>query len=236
MTSIYKSGRSTFMKKLRAKKARRMVAYHSGPVQGRFRGQSGVPDELYNTMAWSWPVTAYTPGTTTAALIFCGNGMFVPDVQAVVTTQPYGYDNLAALYGQYCVLSSTAYVTFENLQTGQSTAVFLMPSTNITAYASFDSARNDPKAGQVKIIGGSSLAVDTIRYMTGKASTAEMEGLPPATIRSDDTYSAAVSANPTNLWYWFIYFNSTNSINCKVSIKIVYRCRWSKRVNLALGT
>jgi hypothetical protein len=151
---------------------------------------------------------------------FRGNSCFDPDYTGV-GVQPYGWDQIAAIYGRYRVVSSKITVTWFVEEDYRELRVVVLPTNDetITNHEFEDLAvmpfarskqvlRYSNGVGQNTI--SNSLATDKLYPILGKA----MSG----------THSL-VGGEPGWLWYWHVYFDTVQSaeeLTITFSVRIEY--------------
>lgn len=181
----------------------------------------------------------YAPGTTFGGLIYKGNSLYLPDGNTTpyTTSQPYGFDTMSVLYQNFCVSGSICSITAENLTDNTSLQVTMVPSTVASTYSSMATALSDPKALPLRTCSAETAGGNHIVRFKQYMRTCASEGLRDIDIMTNTNYYGTGTTDPSSIWYWFIYFNSTGSatISTKVNIEITYYVRWSLRYNSTLG-
>lgn len=151
--------------------------------------------------------TATTAGSQTIWKI---NSIYDPD-GAVGGHQPYGYDQLTALYGRYRVLKTRWRVAF-GTSTGTMHVVVLPVSgalaNSIASDTTFQTACEMPRARSAVIGGGGSPAIN----LNGTIDLPALTGATITEYKSDDRYSAAINTDPSTVMYLYVgYYNPTAS-------------------------
>ncbi len=149
--------------------------------------------KYFETVAQS---TATTAGS---ALIYKINSLYDPN-GSLGGHQPYGYDQLSALYGRYRVLRCRYRITF-GTSTGTMHAL-VVPTSGALANAiasdtTFWTASEMPYAKQGVIGGGGSPAV----HLNGSIQLPMLFGTTITEYKADDRYSAANNTDPAAICY-----------------------------------
>lgn len=122
------------------------------------------------------------------------NSLFDPD-RAGVGHQPYGYDQLAALYNRYRVIS-TSYVITGHSADGVPVPIRIIaiPNNGNLLLTTGDAAMENPRAKFVNQMPGG-----TIAKLTGKVYMPSLFGRTRAQYMADDRYQSQVNASPAEL-------------------------------------
>lgn len=173
--------------------------------------------------------------STSNLQIYSGNSLYDPDV-TFTGAQPYGFDQLAGLYGDYVVYG--AKIELQIVPTGSDEiphnnaiqfALFptpdqSIPNTNIMQtfaqfpYAQYKTA--NATTGQGKL------------FFKGYMSTAKMFGVSKQTVTSDDRYGALVNDDPEKPWYWQVrgqMLGATGTTTVNVVSRLTYYCKFHRR-------
>lgn len=172
-----------------------------------------------------------TPGTGMLR-VFRGNGMFDPD-RTGVGHQPYGFDQLAALYKYYNVSGSSIRVWFAVASAGNAMMINVSPDASATSTPSmtasselFEFFRGDPlitsntEGGQAVV--SKSDAMTSKAIMMGRWQEADNTG--------------TATADPTNQWNWNIgLFNASgvSTVTGNLFVRITYDVTWSEPLDFA---
>lgn len=165
-----------------------------------------VPDRLHVKLRYS---DIYTVTNTVGSVSYQrwrGNSVFDPD-QTGAGTQPSGFDQWSAFYQNYVVHGSalTVRVVNSDASSGSINKQDWYYGLCPTAFATGTEATVQDWAEQpyAKVRFSGTYNLDA-REQTIKSymSSAKMFGVPPRSIVADVTYSALVTANPANQWYW----------------------------------
>ena len=117
------------------------------------------------------------------------NSVFDPDVISGVPTQPYGFDQLAALYNRYRVISCSYSINFYNAST--ITRCVAVPANQTTFPNGVSDAVSNPRAQwKVQIPGGNTQTIH------GKVYMPSIVGRNKAQYMADDRFQAQVDASP----------------------------------------
>jgi len=166
---------------------------------------------------------------------FRGNSAFDPDYTST-GAQPTGFDQWAAFFNEYVVLSSSIELELMGGTSG-SVEYVIYPSYNTTSPASSLDASARPYAKRVVI---SSNGNSVHARLHQSMSTAQMLGVKPEAIIDDDAYGATISANPGSaaVWYWSVVaqnINNTNTLADVIRVRLLFDVLFHDRVQLSLS-
>jgi len=99
----------------------------------RFPGV-GFPDQLRCTLRYSDAGSQFTAAVTPAAQVFRANSLFDPDLTGV-GSQPEYFDQLSAVYSQYCVQGCHIKCEIFNTGTTSNVCVLLYSDVNVATQA-----------------------------------------------------------------------------------------------------
>lgn len=141
--------------------------------------------------------TYNTGGAIFYQQVMRGNSVFDPDYTGA-GRQPTFFDQMAALYNRYTVRASTCKVMPVFNATGNSgiTNCYLYPSAIATAPSNYYDATQTPF-----VVSDLTIA-NTRRALSRGMTTSQICGVPSVTVTADDTFSSAVTGNPTIDWFW----------------------------------
>lgn len=160
-----------------------------------------MPDRIYVKMGYIEELTGqYTAGVP-YRYTFRGNSLYDPDSTGA-GHQPMSFDQWSALYSNYTVHGSKIEMEVLPLSSALIAGVLewlVYPGTTAPVIGDGEFSRYKEqkytKAGFTNHYKG--------KYTTRNyISTAKMFGRSPVAIKSDVSFSAAINANPTNVWYW----------------------------------
>lgn len=170
-------------------------------------------------------VVTLSPGANFFEYIFTGNGLFDPNVTGT-GGQPAGYDQWANFYTKYLVLGSKIKLTVVNNSATNNAAISVFPTDQTSGVVDFSSATAQPYSRWNVINFTGSISKMTLRnsIMTSKVWGKDC--------RYDDLFTATVSNNPSNIWYWCINGDSQPGGNISVTlyVEIFYKTMFFKRV------
>ncbi len=158
---------------------------------------------MYVTLNYIYEATFTIATVTGTQQVMNLNSLFDPD-RTGTGHQPYGYDQLAALYNRYRVLKSKWEVTF-----GSTTVTYyavLLPSngtlTAISNATTFEAAAEAPLAKST-LVGANA---ESVIYRGGIALN-ELNGVTTTEYLADDRFEAQIGSSPAELivltagWY-----------------------------------
>lgn len=158
--------------------------------------------------------------------VFAGNGLFDPDITGV-GSQPYGYDNwcgASGFFSKYKVYASkiTIYVSSTNVSgTMPVCKVFLFPSETLAPAFTNPGDLTQYAYCKQGVLGANTttgLLCKITNYSTSKLILGKEKA-------NDEEATAASTANPSNIWYWHVYIDTsgwTVEATIKMDIKIKY--------------
>lgn len=152
--------------------------------------------------------------------IFRANSCYDPDYSGV-GVQPYGWDEWCALYGAYRCGGSKIKVNFYPTDTCRLLKVFLFPANTLAiTHVDQSDLRQIPYCKCVTFGDGSGPGRHNKikHYCTTRR-------INPDYASKDKDYQASVNANPSMVWYWLIYFDTTNTqeeITITFDVQITY--------------
>lgn len=226
------------------KRARRMRGRRGGPRGGGLGGNStrtgttlrsvtgGFPDKARVRLQWAQLFTeAAFAGTTRRE--YLGNSVFDP-AGASGTDQPTNFDLYAAAYAEYRVWGSEIEIVAGTIETkasgtGSDTPVRIaITPFNATQTLSITDAWTNPRA---KI--GFATSAKPLRIKS-RMSTPAMVGIPAAAFPGQGALDAAVTASPSDLWYWSVTYasldGSTNVASMTIQARVTYDVEFFNRV------
>lgn len=154
-----------------------------------------VPDRMNVKLAYS-DIQQMTSTATANTFIVRGNSCFDPDFTGA-GHQPRAYDQWAAFYNSYVVLSSTLELVPVCLTA--SVIVALYPKTDTTADVSVKTVLERPRMKYRTLQAGGN---PSTRF-TSTSSSMAILGIDKTEI-FDDQYSAGTTGNPTQQWFWSV--------------------------------
>lgn len=166
-----------------------------------------------------------------------GNSLYDPDYTGT-GTQPAGYDQWTALYNKYLVRASKMSVTVVSLDGNESEAetieLGLMPSPDFEYVTPDVQHIGTLPYGKFQIAsfnGGPQRNIIS-NYM----STAKIWGVATSTVSGENAFSADISANPSNDWYWTVYLQPADEASTEtyvLYVQITYYAEFFDRKILA---
>lgn len=177
----------------------------------------GFPDRYRCYLKYSEMSVNFTGSATPAAQVY-RSSLFDPNLTGV-GHQPQYFDQLAAVYGRYCVLGMQAIVEVSN---NSST----IPAFGVISFADLDiSAQSVESLSEWKYTKkfpiGTANGRGSFTISTPFVETAKIMGQPK--VETDSNLYASVLATPTDPWYVIIKMaaddgTSTINVYCKITI------------------
>lgn len=208
-------------------RGKRRAKYNKAVIT-HIKGQ-GIPDMISVKLNYVEQVTIASVGGNPYMLYtFAGNSLFDPNVTGT-GHQPMYFDQYAALYARYRVVASSFKIDVINVSGVSAMYYVVEPNTIQSTTTDLSTLYEQSRSGAPRIVPvASRIASRMKRYV----STRKVCGL-TKTQMYDDTFSALVTANPGNLWYWNLLFGSldgTAEIDGYFVVKITYYCQFFDRV------
>ncbi len=192
---------------------------------------TGYPDSQVATIRYSDEI-GINPATTYGQYTFRGNSCFDPD-ETGIGHQPMYYDQYAAVYSKYKVVSSRISITGANYNAAASAALVLIPSSEIITITSYSIAMEQPYAKRSELLPVSTRGGVQSSVRAG-ISTRKILGLSEAQFASED-YSALTGATPSSVWYWNIAAFDISALSVRLVVDIEYRVIFYDRKAPALS-
>lgn len=148
---------------------------------------------------------------------FRGNSCYDPDLTSI-GHQPAYFDTYSEVYSKYKVYGSTIDVRFANATVNLLLVAIVPHSTNLSLGTASYVILDLPRA-RWSVVGSTNIETNRISH---KASTSEIIGLTSRQIEDDD-YSALISANPNQVWYWNLYLAHVDPSKLNVSASLIVR-------------
>ncbi len=214
-------------KNFKRRKGRKQINNGMAPLRVMRTNNTIMPDELETTLAYN-SVAQLAPGAITYEYAFAGNGMFDPDI-TLVGGQPNGFDEMSVFYARYRVLSSKIVARFVNTAS-VGTIISVTPYDTSAGSTATNDSSTSPYSRWNVVANANGINEKTI------INQMRSDRIFGTKITQDDLFAATFSANPTNLWYWIINFDSTANLQIMMNVVIYYKVRFYKRVPLNLST
>lgn len=234
-------GRRKSRKGRRTRKGRRMAGRKgmSRATTTIARGPSGFPDRLFVKLNYSDTYAFTTTLGIATQQVFRGNSVFDPD-QTGVGHQPYAFDQWANFYGYYRVHGSKIRAQLcSQSASGANFSTFtpwlaVFPSLSTAAPSYPNPLQEMPYVSyRYPIVYGQGNRENIInKYM----STAKIFGEKKLAVETEDNFSAAVTTNPADIWYWHAIVGSLDNASTQTAIvifKITYYVEFSARKDMA---
>lgn len=161
------------------------------------------PIHQYRSYKFKYADTGFTLAiaaapATQAIYKFAGNSPFDPD-QTGAGVQPYGWDQIAALYSKYVCYGSKIKIYFINDSVATSFQVYLIPSAIDTPLTYTD-------ASDLRQIPGRKMVSYTPSNNNRRTNLIMNYAATRRVLADEDksTWNAATTADPGSLWYWFL--------------------------------
>lgn len=200
------------------------------------RSDFGFPETLVTTLRYADVYTLTSTAQAVAKQVFRMNSCFDPDFTGT-GHQPYYFDQLAAVYGGYCVIGSKLTATFSPITDAIATAQPSGPmvigivgepngTTSSTAYTLLETS------GAVSTLLGGPNGGNNVKTLFTTYSPNKNLALGD----EDDTIQATVGANPSQVWYATVFMAETGlgtPTSCNVKVELQMTVRFRRREDIA---
>lgn len=189
--------------------------------------RSGFPDRFRTTVIYS-DLIQLNPLQPFRNQVFRGNSLYDPDFTAL-GHQPLYFDQYMAIYERFRVLGSKIIIKVVNNSPGSSAIAVLHADTDPLAVVSFFPISEQPHTKISRFIPVSARLPVSLGM---RKSSCEILGLSSAQIWDDD-YSGTASGNPTKMWYYNVYVQTsdfTQNIQAQLEVTIHYDVVFSDRI------
>jgi len=152
-----------------------------------------------------------------------GNDLTDPYV-AVGGEEVAGFDELVALYDQFCVLRSAVRITVANYDTSRPVRVSIVPLM-VTTDISNASAPSQNRAKSALV------QHPYPRTIVNVMTTREMLGLAPSQAIDKDYWGVGGCSQPALMWYWHFVFDGAvgTALATHYNLEVVYDVMWTGR-------
>jgi len=191
----------------------------------RFPG-IGFPDQLRCTLRYSDLGVQFTASISPAAQVYRANSLFDPDLTGS-GSQPEYFDQIAAVYGQYCVQGCRIKAELFNTGTTSNAVVLLYSDANIAT----QSVENMTEHRYAKhAVVSAKAGMDNVTLILPPILNSTIQG--ERSLNTDPSNYTGVGTNPTDPTYAIFRTsamdNATNS-NIYANFYIEYDC-WFKEL------
>lgn len=158
--------------------------------------------------------------------VFRANSIYDPDVTGV-GIQPYGHDELEAIYSAYTVYASKIKASFYVVEQCYKGVCTVIPSSDVALdHVDEHDLRMSPYAKQTIIDynAGRKRANTIVSYCSTRKIFPEIN-------TKDADFRAAMTDNPTIMWYWHVFFDTADvavETSAYVDVEITYYCRLTR--------
>ncbi len=203
------------------------MRYGGKPTTMTVRGNTILPEKLRTVLPYADLVQVSTTTTGISKYVYRVNSIFDPDLSGT-GYYPTGRDELAALYTNYTVFGIGYDITAINMSDTVPARVCVIGSGEDGTYATFQEAQSQPNASKPVILSTMDGGTPTAK-LSGYISVAQCRGVRPATVSSDDLYSAAFGASPVNVAFFHILHANLDGVNTtdvhyEIGLKFYVRC------------
>lgn len=148
-----------------------------------------------------------------------GNSVYDPDYEAG-GGQPAGFDQLSALYSQYCVFAAKLEMTVQSLDTVPTFIGLHARYSDTTVPTTNEKFIENPECRYMWVAPqGSPGDKKTIKYFRTAKKMFNCKN-----IRDEQNYSSAITTNPANQWFFVVRMANTDAGNMAIitDTRIVY--------------
>jgi len=190
------------------------------PTMISFGSQIGFPDSLTNVRLKYSDRYPFSLSAAPAAQVFRANSAFDPDLTGV-GHQPDFFDQLAAIYQQYCVTGCLAKLAVSNLST--TVPIFLSVWwTDVNNSSQSVEASREAKYGKFYTVGPSTGAHGSMDIVIPRMSSNQIQGMKDVT--QDPNNYQLVTVNPTDQWFLIIKVESadgSSTVNAQIEVLLI---------------
>lgn len=190
--------------------------------------QNGIAKQLRVKMIYCDLIGIDPPVGQSASYVFSANGLYDPNISGG-GHQAMGFDQLAALYGEYVVVGSNISVYFQNSQTTGAGVVYgINLCTSATAVQTARYIENGNGVHILSEFNGSGNNTHKLTY------ACDMNKETYSDVLTDESYAGTASTNPTEQRYYHVwagppnYSSDLSSVQCVVTI--TFDVIWRDRV------
>lgn len=211
------------MQKKTNKRKRRENGYQLARQTGysNFERITFLDPHKYVKLVYSQLISTTVALATGAQQIFNLNSIFDPD-RTGGGHQPYGYDQLAALYNRYRVLKTKWHILFQGESVGF--RILAVPTNGllasaVTTAATFETASEVPRS---RIFAQSASAPPVT--INGSISLNALNGVTRTEYLGDDRFESQIAASPSEIMVLYIawYNVSGGTINVDFQVQLEY--------------
>lgn len=146
------------------------------------------------------------PTATHTSYSFRGNSLYDPDYTGT-GHQPLYFDQYSEIYNKYRVMGCSIRIDTNNASTASALYFIAYPSTDLGTLTTISQALEQNRAKAPKIIPlGQTYSSTRIKAY---ASSRKVLGLTKTQVMDEDNAST-VGANPLQVWYWNLFWESTD--------------------------
>ncbi len=217
MNSQASKARRKRPKKATKKRAQRRRGGELRVINSRM--STGFPDSEVAIIRYSDEI-AIAPGAAYGQYTYRGNSCFDPD-ESGIGHQPMYFDQYAAVYSKYKVISCSCSVTGSNYNASASAVLAIIPSSEIPTLTSYAIAMEQPYAKRTELLPISTRG-GVQSTVASRMSTRRILGLTSAQFASED-YSATTGATPSSVWYWNIAAFDVSAVSVRLLVDLDYK-------------
>ena len=224
---MYKRKRPNRPGRARKRRFRRRAIGPSAVVSST----SPVPDQFFTKLKYT-EYLQFNTATGVTPYLYNMGGLYDPN-HSGAGHQPFGFDQLAALYERYRVYGVKYHILIQNTSGTYpvDVAVVLKPVTTLST--DMQTIAEKPYT-QVRSLGVTSNA--KCQYLfKGYVDNPKLLGVSKERYRVDDQYSALKTANPVLSPYLHMYWREvagTTGITLNFKVHLTYYCKFFQRVPL----
>lgn len=192
-----------------------------------------LPDRQMVKLAYTYMQVDSTDVAGLYARTFSGNSLFDPD-PSVGGAQPTGFDQYAAFYRFYHVAGCKIRLEFINTDSSSVIQCGVVPGTNQLAAGDLTVMYPLEWPYSVERTLGPLTSSFSRCMLNRYMSTKKIYGYKTS---NNGNYISAVSASPTNQWYWNIWVRNAAAaaVPFRIKIKLVYYCHFFGRQEIEVS-
>lgn len=187
----------------------------------------GLPDVMAVKVRFQDKYDVSGGGVAPYTQVFRGNGPYDPDQSGAGGSCAY-WNSYTTLYDMYRCYGSKIKVTFASGSAHSSTCV-LIPYNAQNAISGFATATDACELKRVRYCTiGPNNAGNNVKTLKAYSSVAQVLGVNPIVVRTDDAYRTGMSNTPTREFYWGIIvqnMDETTNPTIRYNVQITYYCK-----------
>ncbi len=202
------------------------TSFANAPSKITIRGTSILPEILLTRLPYADLVQTSTVTTAPGIYTYRINSIFDPD-KTGTGFFPTGYTELNNLYASYVCFGISYDIIAINMSDTVPARVCIVGTADDKTWATYQEAASQPYSSK-SIVLGTLDGGNSVGRMKGYVSVANVHGVPPRVVSSDDLFHALFAGSPANTGFMQIVHgnldgSSTTDVHYEISIKYFVR-------------